>query len=73
MTGARTRNYGFSHMGSEPQRHYSVDEYYSVEESSPLKHEFYRGEIFAMAGASIEHLHITANVLTALRGTLLKR
>lgn len=54
-------------MTTKPQRHYSVDEYYSVEESSPLKHEFHRGEIFAMAGASIQHLHIAANVLAALR------
>mgnify|MGYP002787597419 FL=1 len=57
-------------MSVQPQRHYSLDDYFAVEESSPLKHEFLRGEIFAMAGASIEHLHITGNILRLLRSGL---
>ncbi len=57
-------------MQRHPQRHYSVDDYYAVELSSPIKHEYYSGEIFAMAGASVAHNHITANVLGALRTAL---
>lgn len=57
-------------MSSQPQRHYSLDDYFAVEESSPLKHEFLNGEIFAMAGASLEHLHITGNLITSLRTRL---
>jgi Uma2 family endonuclease len=60
-------------MQRHPQRHYSIDDYFAVELNSPIKHEYYDGEIFAMAGASVAHNHITANVLgalrTALRGT----
>ena len=60
-------------MQRQPQRHYSVDDYFAVELNSAIKHEYYNGEIFAMAGASVAHNHITANVLgalrTALRGT----
>ncbi len=54
-------------MTRRPQRHYSLDEYFAVEASSAIRHEYYDGEIFAMAGASVAHNHISANVLTALR------
>ena len=58
---------------AQPQRHYSLDDYFVVETDSVIKHEYYRGEIFAMAGASVAHNHIAANVLAflryALRGT----
>ncbi len=57
-------------MSSQPQRRYSVDDYFAVEEMSVTKHEYYRGEIFAMAGASLEHNRVTLNVLTALRNAL---
>jgi Uma2 family endonuclease len=41
---------------SAPRRHYSFADYLGVEEESrELKHEFVRGEIFAMAGGSVEH------------------
>ncbi|MEW6212525.1 MAG: Uma2 family endonuclease [Acidobacteriota bacterium] len=54
-------------MTRRPQRHYSLDEYFAVEASSSIKHEYYDGEIFAVAGASVAHNHISANVLAALR------
>ncbi len=54
-------------MSRDSQRHYSVDDYFSVEEISEVKHEYYNGEIFAMAGASLRHNEIAANVLTELR------
>src|SRR5437867_3640377 len=54
-------------MQQGSQRRYSVDEYFAVEEASNTKHEYYNGEIFAMAGSSLRHNHITANILTLLR------
>ena len=55
---------------AQPQRRYSLDDYFAVEVGSTIKHEYYRGEIFAMAGASLAHNEITANVLTGLRSCL---
>jgi len=50
-----------------PQRHYSLDDYFDIEEISEIKHEYHRGEIFAMAGASLAHNDITSNIHAALR------
>lgn len=55
---------------SQPQRHYTLDDYFAVEETSLVKHEYLNGEIFAMAGASLAHNDIAANVLTLLRSAL---
>lgn len=57
-------------MQRAPQRHYSVDEYFAVEAGSSIKHEYFNGEIFATAGASVAHNDIAANVLTVLRTAL---
>jgi Uma2 family endonuclease len=57
-------------MLQQSQRHYSEDDYFAVEASSAIRHEFYRGEIFARAGASLAHNHLSANVLTSLRGAV---
>jgi Uma2 family endonuclease len=47
-------------------RHYTVEDYFAVEDTSPIKHEYYEGEIFAMTGASLRHNRIARNLLTAL-------
>ena len=57
-------------MSRDSQRHYTLDDYFAVEEVSEIRHEFYNGEIFAMAGASLPHNEISANVLSAFRTTL---
>jgi Uma2 family endonuclease len=44
----------------------SVKEYLSLEREAPLKHEYYRGEIFAMAGASPRHNIIFSNLFGEL-------
>ena len=54
-------------MQCHPERHYSIDDYYAAELNSPIKHEYFDGEIFATAGASVAHNHIAANVLGSLR------
>lgn len=58
-------------VGSE--RRYTIEDYFSVEESSPVRHEFVAGQIFAMAGASVRHNRITGNVFAELRAVLAGR
>ena len=41
---------------------YTVEEYLEMERASDVKHEYYRGEIFAMSGASDNHNWIYINV-----------
>ncbi len=48
------------------ERHYTLDDYFGIEEMSEIKHEYYDGEIFAMTGASINHNRIAVNLATAL-------
>ena len=57
-------------MRPHAERHYTVEEYFAIEESSAVRHEFYGGEIFAMAGASLAHNRIVGNVYAALRARL---
>lgn len=44
----------------------SIDEYLLLEESAEAKHEYYQGEVFAMAGGTIAHNRIVRNTLTSL-------
>ena len=59
-------------MLSPARRHFSFREYLELEDASNTKHEFYAGEIYAMAGGTPEHaalsLSIGAALLAALRG-----
>ena len=48
------------------EMHWTEDEYLRLEADSAIKHEFYDGEIYAMAGARIRHNVIAANALAAL-------
>lgn len=55
------------------RRRYTLADYLDVENQSPtLKHELVQGEIFAMAGGSIEHAALSTSVsamlVTGLRG-----
>ena len=53
-------------------RTYTVAEYMELEKHSDVRHEFYEGEVFAMAGASARHNRVAGNtyafLLYALRG-----
>ena len=51
------------------QRH-SVEQYFIIEDSSPVKHEYYKGEIVAMASATFDHNLIRSNLLFRLRSKL---
>lgn len=46
------------------------EDYFALEETSEEKHEFYQGEIFAMAGGTFNHSAISVNIVTALKQKL---
>lgn len=50
------------------QVHYSYDEYLALEASSPVRHEYWRGEIYAMAGGTPDHAALAAALIGALHG-----
>jgi Uma2 family endonuclease len=60
-------------MAAQPKPVYSVAEYLAIERAGPLKHEYYRGEIFALAGSSEAHNLILTNILTSLNLQLRRR
>lgn len=53
------------------KKHWTIEEYLQMENASDVKHEYYRGEIFAMSGAKMQHNIIAVNLLTGL-GTRLR-
>ena len=46
-----------------PRHHYTFDDYMRVEEVSTVKHEFFDGEIYAMAGGTILHAALSASTM----------
>jgi len=44
----------------------TVEEYLRFDETSPLKHEYVRGEVYAMSGVTLRHDRIARNVLIAI-------
>lgn len=59
-------------MSAVPKIYLTPAEYLAFERQSEIKHEYFRGELFAMAGASRQHVRIAVNV-TILLGNQLKR
>jgi Uma2 family endonuclease len=57
-------------MSTLPKKRYTVDEYLDLEEGASYKSQYYDGEIFAMAGASLSHNRIVANIVSELREKL---
>ena len=58
---------------NEPALQYnyiSAEEYLAREIQSTEKHAYYRGEIFAMSGASLKHNRISVNILTDIKNKL---
>jgi Uma2 family endonuclease len=53
-----------------PRHAYSFDEYLELEASSATKHEYYDGEIFAMAGGTPWHAQIAIELAVILRPQL---
>jgi Uma2 family endonuclease len=48
------------------KQHYSIQEYLEIEKTADERHEYYRGKIFAMAGASRRHNVVFKNLYIAL-------
>jgi len=44
----------------------TVDEYFRFEETSPVKHEYVAGDVYAMSGTTARHDRIATNVLVRL-------
>lgn len=49
------------------KKYISVEEYFEMEKHSEIRHEYYDGEVFAMAGTSINHNVIIQNIAGVLR------
>lgn len=63
-------------MGAEAvvyRKHYSFDEYLKLEEQEETRYEYYDGEVFAMAGGTLNHNDIAGNIYIALKGFFGKR
>ena len=60
-------------MSDGTKRLLTPEEYLAIERDVEAKHEFYRGEMFAMGGASREHNLITGNAGASLHAQLANR
>jgi len=50
----------------QSQRQYSVEDYFFVDVGSPIRHEYFDGEIHAMSGGTRTQARIAVNVVAAL-------
>jgi Uma2 family endonuclease len=60
-------------MVALPKQRWTEASYLAFERASETKHEYYRGEICAMAGASRNHNHIVANTLASIHAQMRNR
>jgi len=51
-------------------RRYTLEEYFALEERSEVRHEYYNGEVFAMAGGTKMHNLLVQNAATRIRASL---
>ncbi|MEG4801686.1 Uma2 family endonuclease [Microcoleus sp. ARI1-B5] len=54
-------------IANKSQNYISPEEYLKLEELSPFKNEYIRGEVYAMAGASDAHVTAAGNLFALLR------
>ncbi|MGH6630256.1 MAG: Uma2 family endonuclease [Burkholderiales bacterium] len=60
-------------MSIQRKPQFTPEEYLKLERTSEQKHEYLRGKIFAMGGASARHVLIVGNVAGELRNQLRDR
>jgi Uma2 family endonuclease len=58
-------------MGAPAIKYTTPQEYLKLERASDTKHEYFEGEIVAMAGATLAHNYIVANIIREI-GSFLK-
>lgn len=60
-------------MSSQPTPYLTPEQYLARERTAPSKSAYFRGELFAMAGASPTHVLLVSNIVAALHGQLRRR
>jgi len=53
-------------MSALPDQYFSLENYFTLDETSGIKHEYYQGAVFAMTGASEHHNLIALAVARSL-------
>jgi Uma2 family endonuclease len=54
---------------ADPQ-YVSLEEYYELDQASETRLEYYRGQVFAMAGGTVDHAVIGTNIASVLRSAV---
>lgn len=55
-------------MATNPKRHWvSVEEYMELDQVSPIRYEYWEGQLVAMSGGNGDHALIATNIIAALR------
>lgn len=57
-------------MSAAPRTLMTYAEYLAAEQHAPVKHEYLRGQVWAMAGGTVEHGRLAVAVSTALSNAL---
>ena len=57
-------------MGKLARSRFTFPEYVALEETSPIRHEYLDGVVYALAGASPDHAAVAANVIRLLGNAL---
>ena len=60
-------------MSLQPKTRFTPEEYLALERKAECKSEYFNGEIFAVSGATPQHVLIVTNVVSELRGQLKSR
>ena len=60
-------------MAAIPDFIWTDERYLAFERASDIRHEYLNGEVFALAGASVRHNLIAANILANIHAQLRKR
>ena len=58
-------------MATQPKHYFTVEQYLEQEEQALDRHEYFNGDIFAMAGGTDRHADISANLVACLHRLLL--
>lgn len=57
-------------MAANPERRYTLEEYFELERKSEERFEYWNGEVSPMSGVSEEHAEVETNMITVLKNRL---